>query len=72
MGDRPLARPTLTQETTHRTYIHPCSGIRTHDSSVRVIKDCIHLSPRGHCDRHVPVITVIIVTTYHAHELKQL
>jgi hypothetical protein len=35
----------------HNTDIKALNGIRTHDPSVRAIKDSSCLRPRGHCDR---------------------
>jgi hypothetical protein len=55
-GNQPVASPLPAHRTTQiqnkRTHIHALSGIRTHDYSVRVSKDCSWLRPRGHCDRH--------------------
>jgi len=40
------------QHRKERTHIHTSSGIRTHDPSVRSVKDRTCLRRRGHWDRH--------------------
>jgi hypothetical protein len=53
-GYQPVARllPThRTIQTQNHIDIHPSSGIRTHDPSVRADEDGSCLRPRSHCDR---------------------
>jgi len=49
MGDRSIARPQNTQDSTTQTlkYIDAWSGIRTHDPSFRAVQDHKRIIPRG-------------------------
>jgi hypothetical protein len=53
-GNQPVERPLPTHSTAQtqnkRTDIHPFSGIRTHDHSVRASEDSSCLRPRDRCD----------------------
>jgi hypothetical protein len=58
-GISPVAKSLPTHNTdtgeTH-TDVHALSGIRTHDPSIWKGKDISFLRPRGHCDRHSPIL----------------
>jgi hypothetical protein len=40
--------------------MHALSGIRTHDPSVCVGKDILYLKPRGQCDWHLVIYSILI------------
>jgi hypothetical protein len=67
-SDQPVARPLPTHRTTQiqnkrtHTDIHPLSGIRTHNPSVRASEDSSCLRPYGHRDwpsnLHIEIIYI--------------
>jgi hypothetical protein len=62
-GDQPSARalPTHRTQTQNKcTHRHPClEWDFTHDPGVRASEDSSCLRPRGHCDRHIVLATMV-------------
>ena len=58
-SDQPVAETSDNTQQSQQTNIHAPGGIRTHDLSRRATAD-LRLRPRGHWDRQISVVRVLI------------